>query len=148
MGLEYGSKMKSAERRKSRRLKVPVKIKYQLLPKRKLVEEIFTKDISGGGLKISTSYALKKGDRLKTLIYFPADARPVTAYSRVVWQKKVSGRRGKSFDIGMKHLKIASGDKDRFVFLFCEMMINYFIFGKVRNFGIVKAIHEKSQGKT
>ncbi|GAF99749.1 unnamed protein product, partial [marine sediment metagenome] len=31
------------------------------------------------------------------------------------------------FDVGLQYINISRKDKERFVFLFCETMINYFI---------------------
>lgn len=118
------------ERRKSQRLNISILIKYRILPKSKILDEIFCQDISGGGLKLCSGTFFKKGERLKTLIHFPDDKKPVSAISKVVWCKKRLSKDKLNYDIGVRHLKIISKDKMRFVFLFCEMMLNYFVLGK------------------
>ena len=118
------------ERRRAERLNIPIQIKYKLLPYKRILQETFSQNISGSGLKLSLGSPLKKGDRLKTLLYFPGDPKPVTAFSKVVWCTGKIKKKRKSFEVGIKHIKIFHKDRERFVFLFCEMMINYFILGK------------------
>ena len=111
-------------------------MQYHFSSKKKtLIEEVFTKDISGGGVGIRLGKPLKVGTRLKTVIYFPNDTRPVSSMSEVVWCRKVSHKGKASFDVGIKHLKIIPRDKERFVYLFCEMMINYFVLSKKISYG-------------
>ena len=119
--------MKTKEKRRSRRLKIPLMVSYHMLPQKKtLIEKIFAKDISGGGIGLKLNFPLEKGTRLKTLLYFPSENRPVSSISEVVWCKKARGH--KTFDIGIRHIKILPKDRERFVFLFCETMIDYFLF--------------------
>ncbi len=114
---------KFKEKRRAQRLNIPLRFQYKLLPHKRILESAFSRDISGGGISFHSSEALKKGERLKILLHFPEEVKPVTAYSQVVWCKKVSQE--KAFNIGIQHVKIQPADKERFVFLFCEMMINY-----------------------
>lgn len=121
------------ERRKAQRLNVPLQVKCRFFIKKKiLIEEVFARDVSGGGIGLVLKRPLDIGAKLKTLIYFPNDRRPISFLTKVVWCKKVL-RKGKiCFDVGIKHIKITPKDKERFVFLFCETMINYFLLpGKV-----------------
>jgi c-di-GMP-binding flagellar brake protein YcgR len=119
------------ERRKTQRLGIPLQMQYHFSSKKKtLIEEVFTKDISGGGVGLRLEQPLKVGTKLKTAIYFPNDPRPISAISKVVWSKKALRKGRPSFDVGIKHLKIVPKDKERFVYLFCEMMINYFVLSK------------------
>lgn len=116
------------EKRKTQRLNIPIQIKYKLLPQEKILEETFCQNISGGGIGLNLDTPLKKGDKLKTFLHFPDDRRPVIAKSKVIWCKKKFKKGEKPcFDIGIQHMRIEPKDKTRFVFLFCEMMINYFI---------------------
>ena len=88
-------------------------------------------DISGKGIKMHLDTPLKKKDRLKILLHFPGTSTPITTFSKVVWCKKKSVKGKKSsFDIGLEHIKINPKDKERLVFRFCEMMLDYFISGK------------------
>jgi len=118
------------DRRKASRLNIPLKIEYKLLPKQNILKETSLEDVSGTGLRVNLDYYLNRGSRLKTLLYFPEQENPVTAFSEVVWCKKRPADKEKLFDVGMKYIKVDQKDKERFVFLFCEAMINYFISGQ------------------
>jgi len=116
------------ERRKAQRLNIPVPIRYYFYAKSKALSKPVTADnISGTGIGITLKQPVTKGARLKALIYFSDNPRPVTSTSRVVWCKKIPGKEGNLFKIGMQHVKIDTKDRDRFVFLFCETMLNYFL---------------------
>jgi len=124
---------KFTERRKAQRLKIPILISYKVFPRKKIIDETFSQDISGRGFRLKTAYPLKKGDKFKTLLHFPASPAPVTAKSEVVWCKEAStkGKYGRRhYNIGMRYLTIAPKDRDKFIYLFCEMLLNYFLTGK------------------
>jgi hypothetical protein len=88
-------------------------------------------DVSGRGLRLSQPTAMKHGETVKVLLYFPKDKKPISAYSKVMWCKeKTRGSGPSKYHIGLKHVKIAKPDKERFVFLFCELMLNYFMLGR------------------
>ncbi len=118
------------ERRKSQRLKIPLKIHCKWSQKTKVLQEILSQDISGGGMRIKTSKPLKEGFHLKTLLYFPNASKPVHVTSEVVWCKRKKKAGNIYYDVGVKHLRIAKADRQRFVFLFCETMLNYFLFAQ------------------
>lgn len=125
--IERGGRDDLKDKRMASRLNIPLKIEYKLLPKQRILKEVFLEDVSGTGLRVSLDQYLSKGSRLKTLLYFPEEKNPVTAFSEVVWCKKKSADKEKLFDVGMKYIKLDQKDKNRFVFLFCDTMINYFI---------------------
>lgn len=119
-------RVSKSEKRKAQRINLPIQVSYSLHPKKKVLDETFCHDISGGGLCISFSVRMKKGDRLKTLLHFPNDKKPVTAISKVAWVKKGNMSGGRVFyNTGIKHVGISHEDRTRFVYLFCEMMINH-----------------------
>lgn len=121
MNVRIAGKFK--EKRSFQRLNIPVRFQYKLLPHKRILESAFSRDISGGGISFHSSEALKKGERLKILLHFSEEAKPVTAFSRVVWCRKAAEE--KTYNIGIQHVKILPADRERFVFLFCETMINY-----------------------
>lgn len=130
---EDAKKITTKERRKAQRLNIPIQVKYKLLPRKRVLQQTFCQDISGKGARLILDSPLKKGDRLKTLLYFPEDSRPVTAFSKIIWCKRNAARKKKAgFETGMQYIRIDPKDRERFVFLFCEMMINYFLQGKLR----------------
>lgn len=116
-----------SDRRKATRLDIRLKIGYKLPLGRKMIIETFSENVSGKGIRVTLNKKLHKGDRLKTLIYFPKEPKPVTSFSEVVWCKarRLEGRQ--IFDSGLRYVKISPRDRERFVFLFCELMINYFM---------------------
>jgi c-di-GMP-binding flagellar brake protein YcgR len=120
----------STERRKSDRLFIPLQVSYKLLPRKHVLHQAFSQDISGGGIRLSLNFPLKKGEKLRTFIHLAGDPKPVAAFSKVIWCTKKPGK--DDFDVGVQHVRIDPKDKERFVFLFCEMMINYFIEGKAK----------------
>ena len=116
---------KIRERRRAQRLDIKFKIKYKLMPRKKILEETISQNVSGGGFCVHLNQPLKNGSKLKVLLYMPNVKQPITALSKVVWCRKSAKQKG--YDVGIKHVKIAPKDKERFVFSFCEMMINYFM---------------------
>lgn len=119
------------ERRRSQRMLIPIKVEFTPQGNEKFIEEIFCQDISGGGVKLRLSKPLKSGEKFQTHIYFPGDPDPISAFSRVVWCREINVKnKGTCYEVGLQHLKISPKDSQRFVFLFCEMMLNYFIFAK------------------
>jgi hypothetical protein len=116
------------ERRKAQRLNAHVPIRYSFyLNKRAMSSPIAADNISGTGLGVTLKEPAAKGVKLKVLIYFSDDQRPIASTSRVMWCKKIPKKEGNLFKIGMRHVRIDTKDKDRFVFLFCETMLNYFM---------------------
>ena len=121
----------SKERRMAQRIKVPLRVKYKILNRLNIMEENITQDVSGTGYKMLLKRHCPKGQKVKTLLYFPLDKKPVLAISEVAWSKGIV-KEGKAFyEVGLKHIKILPKDRDRFVFLFCEMMVNFFTLGKI-----------------
>ena len=123
---------KFKERRKYQRLSIPVRLKFKFFRMRGMPEEAVAHNISGGGVALRLDRSAKNVTRLKLLLYFPGSKKPVTALSEVVWCKRASAQRDDYYNIGIKHIKIIPSDKERLVFLFCEMMINYLATGRTR----------------
>lgn len=83
------TKAKGRERRRTQRLNISIPIKYKILPRKRVLEETLCHDISGGGIRVTLNYPLKKGIKLKTLLHFPSDPKPIVALSKVVDRKSV-----------------------------------------------------------
>jgi len=123
MGLE-----KIREKRKTQRINVLLEVKCQsYFKKNMLFGTLLTSDVSGGGIRLRLEKPLEIGTKLKTYLYFTKGGKPIVAYSHVVWCKKLEKKQKIYFDVGIQYLKIVSKDKERFVFLFCELMVNYFM---------------------
>jgi hypothetical protein len=113
------------EKRKFQR--VPLKIECELQAGRKSLAKTFCKDISGGGFCLRLDTPLKKGERVKTFLYFSNNPKPVVVINKVAWCKKILIRNKQVFDVGFQNSKIAYKDRERFIFSFCEIMISYFL---------------------
>jgi hypothetical protein len=50
-----------------------------LLPRKRILESVFSRDISGSGIGFRLGEPLKKGEKLKILLHFPEEAKPITA---------------------------------------------------------------------
>lgn len=116
------------DKRVAQRISVPLRVRYQDLDKKQVSGETYTLDISGGGLRLNLDRPFKKGDMVKTLIYFPYQQTPVTTLNKVIWCRRHPGTSiTETFDIGLKYVNIKSKDRERFLYLFCDMMLNYFV---------------------
>ena len=120
----------TADKRKAERFNVPIQVKYKYLPHKKVLAEAIVQNISGSGIRLKLPHPLHKGKHLKVLLYFPGDRHFITALSEVVWCRKILSGNNACYDLGVRYLKIQSKDRERFVFRFCEMMINILTLGK------------------
>lgn len=127
---KYVLKMCKNERRQSQRLSVPLKVKYKWLRRKGILQEILTQDISGGGIRIYSETPFKKGDRLKARLYFPNAKKGIRVINEVMWCKKAKSKGKTYYDVGIKHLKIEPRDRERFVFCFCEILLNFLLFSQ------------------
>lgn len=79
-----------AERRLFERITAPLKIRYEIVENPPAAKMAASKDISGGGIRLSLSENLKIGTNLKLDIEIPDGAnKTTTAYGTVVWAHKV-----------------------------------------------------------
>lgn len=127
----YKAQVRRKEKRRSTRVTVPLPIKYEWLSKKDILREALCQNISGSGMMIRADRPLEVGERLNTLFYFPQDAKPINAISEVVWCRKAKSKEEIHFDAGIMHIRIENQDRERFVFLFCETMINFLTANKV-----------------
>ena len=126
--MEYKLKIRKKERRRTQRLNIPLKLAYKWPSRIGTLQQVFAQDISGGGMKIRVDTPFQKGDRLKAKLYFPDQPKPINVASEVIWCKRRKVRGRLRFDVGIKHVHIVPRDRERFVFLFCEAMLNYVMF--------------------
>jgi len=122
------------ERRAAQRLDLAIPIRYKFYLRQKaLSSPMLTDNISGTGLGLTIKEPLKKDEKLDVHIYFPDDPKPVISTSRVIWCKRMGEKKDAYFKVGMKHVRIKPPDRERFVFLFCETMLNYFLVSSKRS---------------
>ncbi len=102
------------ERRKYVRLKATVEVDYTIIGRPGEVN-VFSKNISAGGLCIIVAKQLPVDTPLQLEIKIPDLKDPIPALARVVWQKETQGspdKSGVSFDTGIEFTGIS--DFDRF----------------------------------
>jgi len=102
------------ERRKYVRLKATVEVGYAVIGKPGEVN-VFSKNISAGGLCILSAKQLPVDTPLQLEIKIPDLKDPIPALARVVWQRQAQGpsdQSGASFETGIEFTGIS--DFDRF----------------------------------
>ncbi|MFH1877065.1 MAG: PilZ domain-containing protein [Candidatus Omnitrophota bacterium] len=116
------------EKRKAQRLNLSLPFEYHSARGKKVSSKrICTRDISGSGIGFRLAHPVAVRARLGILLYFPTDKRPISSVAEVVRCTKRVIKGKPLYDVGVKHLKIAAKDRERFVFSFCETMINHFV---------------------
>ncbi|MFC1808175.1 PilZ domain-containing protein [Candidatus Omnitrophota bacterium] len=110
------------EKRMFQRILVKLLIKYKWFAKKGTFRDTTTHDVSGGGMRLHVSEKLNKGQALKTLLYFPNNKKPIRMRSQVTWCRKKRG--ANLYDVGIRNVRIERADKERFVMLFCNLMID------------------------
>ena len=124
------SKNSRKNRRRFDRIASPLKIKYTFKGPPSISGMTVLQDVGGGGLSLLLDQNVKKKDFLTVSLYFPEDSRPITALAQVAWCKKMAEKGKNTHKVGLQYFKIVSKDKERFVFNFCELMMNYSLFRK------------------
>jgi c-di-GMP-binding flagellar brake protein YcgR len=115
-----GEKKPFKERRKYIRLKTNVEIRYTIIGKPGEIE-VFSKNISAGGLCIIAEEALAADTPLQLEINIPDLKDPIRALGRVVWQKSFESTgkdQIKYFNTGVEFTGISDFDRfniERFV---------------------------------
>src|SRR5688500_13550802 len=102
--------VKDDERRQFRRIQAPVycrPVGFRLFAGRQKAV-----DISLGGVRIFSDDDVKKGTRLELELFLP-DTSSVVCKVEVVWVDPLPEGAPAKFDVGLKFLEIAGGDKDK-----------------------------------
>ncbi|MFH1772560.1 MAG: PilZ domain-containing protein [Candidatus Omnitrophota bacterium] len=105
------------EKRKFVRLDVGVNVKWKKVPLFSMESSLnldVTKDISRGGIRISSDEVLQKDDILQLEITLPTD-KIIHATGRVAWSKEYGsfkGKRKSKYVAGIIFVKIPKQDKD------------------------------------
>lgn len=114
------------ERRKCQRIKKAVPISFKSLAEQRKKIRSFCLDISGNGISITTDFRAKKGDVFKIEILLPNDPQPIGVKSTVVRCEalQIAPKEKKKYLVGLKYVNIVKKDRERFIFNFCELLIN------------------------
>jgi len=90
-------------------------------------KETLLNDISGGGMGLHLKHSLKKGQSIEAFIYFSQTPEPVRVNAKVMWCKKMdSAEKEETYAIGLQYEDFNREEKEKFILLFCETMVNYF----------------------
>lgn len=121
--------LQSRDRRKTDRLPMPIKIACKLGPK-KLIGR--AKDSSGGGIRFFLQERLEEGAILELEIELPDEGEPLSATGEVIWcEKKAEQLKGKererSFEVGIRFIKMSKADRERYVPYFCDRLLVKFV---------------------
>ena len=106
------------EKRKTQRFNIPLGLKCRFAGRNKTWKTLKLKDISGGGIGLSSNQRLSEKSQMEVLISAPDLPRPIEATCTVVWQKKEE--QGK-FRAGLKFEKIRNYEE--FISLICDRML-------------------------
>lgn len=100
-----------AERRGLPRLRCASAVQFRALLK---THELFTgslsKDVSAGGVRLTTTTFLPKDARLVLLLSLPGDLTPIRAISRVAWTEEKAYSAG--YESGLQFTGILPEDRD------------------------------------
>ncbi|MCK4993542.1 MAG: PilZ domain-containing protein [Candidatus Omnitrophica bacterium] len=94
-------------KRDSSRFQEPIALRHRAQDA-ETVEVSEVKNISAGGLRITTANRLDIGSKLNMEVNVPKSLRPYYAQGEVVWLKEAEDSRDKKFDMGVKFLRIIS----------------------------------------
>ncbi len=99
------------ERRQQWRLNFTEPVQYRDLFKApRVYSGSLARDLSTGGLQITTAVPLAKDDRLVLLLSLPDSLREIRAIARVAWQRKRPF--GSACEHGLQFIEITSEDRD------------------------------------
>lgn len=94
------------EKRKHKRLTQKIKVRHRIENEDR-VENTEAKDISTGGLRITTDSRLNLGSKICVEMNLSSSTLPYYAIGEVIWFKENKDSE-KKFDIGIKFLRIVS----------------------------------------
>lgn len=100
------------DRRKYFRFETPINVKYASKRNKRKVKTL-TKNISRGGLSLSSTKKFRTGDIIKMEFNIPDSKSPAVANGTIVWVKGSAKRPRSLFDSGVKFTNIKPADRGR-----------------------------------
>lgn len=99
------------EKRKSRRIKTHIPVRYRTLRGRPGVvgASSITKDLSEGGIRFRTAEFIAMSCRLILELDIPMFTKPIKAISKVAWLRKLPS--GEDYDVGNQFLEMSKENK-------------------------------------
>lgn len=108
------------EKRKSERLRLPIKVEYAYPCQAKWIKPVSVVDISGYGLNIETVEEININAQLDIKINFPEEnMEPIIVRSKVIWCVKA----GAGCHIGIKFGKMNYEDRKRYIEYLSEKIL-------------------------
>ena len=111
---QTGEVASSAERRRFSRVKAGLEVEFRPLadPRRRMAGSL-SRDLSAGGIQLTTSRFLARDSRLVLLFAPPRAGRQLRAVARVSWVKERPF--SEFYDCGLEFVEISAEDQDAIV---------------------------------
>ncbi len=90
------------------RFSTPVQYRNILKPQEPFAGSL-SKDLSAGGVRVTTFHFLGKDLRLVLLMYLPSQLKPVRVVGRVAWMQRQ--RFTESYDCGIQFIEVSPEDR-------------------------------------
>jgi c-di-GMP-binding flagellar brake protein YcgR len=114
-----------SDKRKGERLYLPLNVFYSLSEDSRPVGPVVLDNISGGGLKFVSAYALKKNSELYLTINLLDGHKPIKCKATVSWSQHSYSNN--MYYIGVKFSNMAKSDRQRYVSYICEKILTKYL---------------------
>lgn len=127
--LDIIKELLAQDKRRTERILPALEVSYALVGKKTWRKPESIKDISGGGINLIDSQAMRKNTRLTVRIEFPRDPEPIEIPSTVVWNKKIPATKNKTvqYAIGLRFERMKHEDRQRFISYITESILSLYI---------------------
>lgn len=97
------------ERRRFRRFKSSVEVRYEIPTKSQIGRRSLSRDVGEGGIGLAVGEKLTRGTRLNLQIDIPGESKPILAKGEVLWVREVyKGKEDRrSFYTGVKFIELS-----------------------------------------
>jgi c-di-GMP-binding flagellar brake protein YcgR len=110
------------ERRLFERISLPIKFKYEVRTRPKIVKESTSKNISGGGICLSLNEKLLPSTRLSINVQMGEGKNTITLNGKVIWTRKVEvadgGRTFEYYNTGIEFINADPINIDKIISCF------------------------------
>ena len=99
------------ERRKYFRAILPLRVSYTIVDVPQEQKEIYTKDISGAGIRLPLERELAAGTLLKVQLDLLKDEKKIELNARVIWVSPVPDDRDYPYEAGIEFIDVGVADR-------------------------------------
>tara|TARA_Y100000031_G_C8086365_1_gene322085 strand:- start:347 stop:703 length:357 start_codon:yes stop_codon:yes gene_type:complete len=110
------------EKRRFIRFDISVKVNYTTLKEPKTEKVGITKNISAGGLHLSTEEKLETGTKLELKFIIPEALNPAHLKGTVLWSKEADDDKKPVYTSGIEFISIEEDNKNTFLKFLCDLM--------------------------